>query len=156
MQTRPATVISVTHDSALVSVDAALTCARCAAGKGCGAGILAGSDRPHRIEVALDPALSLRVGDQVRLSLHSSHLLRASALAYGLPLAGIVLALAAGSWLVDSLPDAQAVVLALSGYLAGYVAGRYFLRRENCIERLVPRISGRIAATDARNSTDDE
>ena len=149
MQTSLATVISVTHDSALVSIDATSACARCAAGKGCGAGILAGPDRSRRIEVALDSALSLRIGDQVRLSLHSSHLLRASVLAYGLPLAGIVLSLAAGSWIIDGLGDAQAVLIALPGYLAGYAAGRYLLRRDNCMERMVPTIVERVTAPDA-------
>lgn len=150
MQSSLATVISVMRDSVLVSIDAAPACARCAAGKGCGAGILAGPDEPRQIEVALNPALSLRVGDQVRLSLHSSHLLRASVLAYGLPLAGIVLSLAAGAWIVDGLSDTQAVMIALPGYLAGYLTGRYLLRRENCIERLVPTIAERIVSGPTR------
>ncbi len=140
MHSNLATVISVTHDSVLLSIDAAPACARCAAGKGCGAGILAGPGRPRRFAVARDPALSLSVGDQVRLSMRSSHLLRASVLAYGLPLAGIVLSLAAGSWIIDGLGDSQAVMIALPGYLAGYATGRYLLRRENCMERLVPTI----------------
>jgi positive regulator of sigma E activity len=95
----------------------------------------------------------LEPGDQVRLSLQSSHLLRATTLAYGLPLAGIVLFLAAGSWLNDSLGDNQAVLIALAGFVAGWATGRHLLRRDNCLDRLVPRISERVA-TGSRVSAD--
>lgn len=99
------------------------------------------------------PGMEIATGDRVRLSLQSAHLLRAALLAYGLPLAGIVVSLGGASWFYDSLSDGQAAMIALAGFAAGLMTGRRLLRRDSCLERLVPSITERIA-TDPQKSSD--
>lgn len=102
--------------------------------------------------MALVPDMLIVTGDRVRLSLHSVHLLRAALLAYGAPLAGIVVSLAGASWFYGALADGPAALIALVGFVAGLIGGRRLLRRESCLERLVPCITERIA-TDTRLSS---
>jgi sigma-E factor negative regulatory protein RseC len=136
-------IVSVVDGHATVSVDTAAACARCAAGKGCGAGLLAGSDRSRLIDVELGPGLDVRPGDEVVLTLEPSHLLRAAMLAYGLPLAGVVVAVGIAWYLNRTLSDHLAVALAVAGLAAGVLFGRHFLNRDGCLKNLVPTISER-------------
>lgn len=136
-------IVSIADGQATVSVDAAAICARCAAGKGCGAGLLTGGNRTRMIEVQLSPGLGLKAGDEVRMTLAPSHLLRAAVLAYGLPLAGIVIALGAAWYLNQSLDDHFAIALAIGGLLIGGLFGRHFLNKDACLKNLVPSISAR-------------
>ncbi len=138
-------IVSIADGQATVSVDAAEICARCAAGKGCGAGLLTGSKRTRLIEVQLSPGMEIAAGDEVKLSLAPSHLLRAAIFAYGLPLVGIVIALALASVLNQALDDQLAIVLAISGLVVGGLLGRHFLNKDACLKNLVPTISGRNA-----------
>lgn len=142
------TVTSVHDGIASVSVDSG-ACPRCAAGRGCGAG-LAGSTTRRQIRVPLDASMGVRAGDRVRLSLASGSLWRAAAYAYGLPLAGLVLTPGAAWWLGLVEGDRQAVLLALIGVAAGAWAGRLMLARDACLQRLAPVIAGRVAADDGR------
>ena len=135
-------IVSLRQDRATVAVERTAACPRCAAGKGCGAGLLSGSTRPAMLEVSLSPHLRLSEGDEVRLTLEPSHLLRASLLVYGLPLAGIVLMLVAG-WLISRpLSDPEAVAYAIAGLTAGMLAGRWQLNRRDCLKQFVPKIAG--------------
>lgn len=135
-------IISIRQGRATVAVERTAACPRCAAGKGCGAGLLSGSTRPAMFEITLSPHLRLSEGDEVRLTLEPSHLLRASLLVYGLPLAGIVLMLVAG-WLISRpLSDPQAVAYAIAGLTAGLLAGRWQLNRRDCLKQFVPKIAG--------------
>lgn len=96
------------------------------------------------LEVSLSPHLSLSEGDEVRLSLEPSHLLRASLLVYGLPLAGIILMLVAG-WLISApLSDPEAIAYAIAGLAAGLFAGRWQLNRRDCLKQFVPKIEGAV------------
>lgn len=143
-------MISVAGDSAVVSVKAGVDCARCRAGKGCGAGLFGGSPEDMRnLEVAIAEGLVLRSGDRVRLSLQPRHLLQAAWYVYGLPLAGIVLALVMASWQFGSPGDQVAMLYALVGFATGLSAGRYLLGRNSCLRNLVPVISERLAAAGA-------
>lgn len=99
------------------------------------------------LEVSLSPHLKLSQGDEVRLTLEPSHLLRASLLVYGLPLAGIILMLVAG-WLISRpLSDPQAIAYALAGLAAGLVAGRWQLNRRDCLKQFIPKIEGVVSGT---------
>ena len=138
-------IVSIADGQATVSVDAAEVCARCAAGKGCGAGLLTGSKRTRLIEVQLSPGIETAVGDEVKLSLAPSHLLRAAIFAYGLPLAGIVIALALASIMNQALDDQMAIALAISGLVIGGLLGRHFLNKDACLKNLVPTIAERNA-----------
>jgi len=137
-------IVSIGPDSATVAVARSAACPRCAAGKGCGAGLLSGSTRPAMLEVPLSPQLKLSQGDEVRLTLEPSHLLRASLLVYGLPLAGIILMLVAG-WLISRpLSDPEAIAYAIAGLAAGLVAGRWQLNRRDCLKQFIPKIEGMV------------
>jgi sigma-E factor negative regulatory protein RseC len=143
MDTPVATIISISNGLATVQVERAAACARCAAGKGCGAGLLGGRQSPARIELPAPEGVRLAVGDRVKLELAPANLLEASLLVYGLPLAGVVVALSAGWIVAGALSDADAIVLAIGGLLAGLATGRYRIRRNRCLQRLVPRIAMR-------------
>jgi len=153
MESTIATVISVSRDAALVSIDTATACPRCASGKGCGAGILGDSGSRRNLEVPVMTGMKIAAGDRVRLSLQSAHLLRAALLAYGTPLAGILVSLAGASWLYQAPTDGQAALIALAGFAAGLLTGRQLIRRDSCLERLVPSITERIV-TDTQLSPD--
>ena len=138
-------IVSIADGHATVSVEAAAICARCAAGKGCGAGLLTGSNRARLIEVQLSPHMNLKAGDEVKLSLAPSNLLRAAVLAYGLPLSGVVIALGTAWFLNESLSDRIAIALAMFGLSLGVLCGRHFLNKDACLKNLVPTISERNA-----------
>ncbi len=139
-------IVSIGPGSATVTVERTAACPRCAAGKGCGAGLLGGTRTSALLEVPLSAACSLREGDEVRLTLEPSHLLRATLLVYGLPLAGIVLMLIAGWFISKPLTDAEAVAYAIAGLAAGLIAGRRQLNRHECLQRFVPTIEGKADA----------
>ncbi|MFQ6004626.1 MAG: SoxR reducing system RseC family protein [Woeseia sp.] len=145
MESAHGTIVSVAQGHATVSVDAPQACARCAAGKGCGAGLLTGSNRLRLIDVEVAPGLELHPGDKVRLTLAPAQLLRAAVFAYGLPLVGVIAALAV-AWVINgAIDDGSAVVLAIAGLLAGALSGRYFLNQDRCLKNLVPTVSNRDA-----------
>lgn len=138
-------IVSVAPGHATVLVDAALVCARCAAGKGCGAGLLTGASRSRLIDVSVTPGMDLKPGDDVRLTLAPSHLLRAAVLAYGMPLAGVIIALGIAWMMSRTLNDVLAVTLAICGLVAGALFGRHFLNQDDCLKNLVPTVSERNA-----------
>jgi sigma-E factor negative regulatory protein RseC len=139
-----AQVLAVHAGRALLSVDGNAACPRCAAGKGCGAGLLSGATRKREVEVAIGNDLQLAEGDQVLLSIPSAGLLRAAACAYGLPLAGTVLALALARLVQGPLPDSVAVGVAAAGLIAGWLGGRRLLRGSPCPEDFEPEIVERL------------
>lgn len=146
MHTQPpahafATVISVTDAVATVSVDRSVACPRCAAGKGCGAGLLAGVSKPAVLDIAVPGWMSVHEGEQVRLELEPSRILKASVFVYGLPLLGVILALILGGILIGPLSDQTAIWLSIGGFLAGFACGRHWLGRDRCLEQFVPVIS---------------
>lgn len=135
-------IISINDRTATVEVERVAACPRCAAGRGCGAGLLSGSSKSALLDVSLAPGSRFRAGDEVTLTLAPAHLLRATLLVYGLPLAGTVLALIAGWLLLSPLSDAEAIASAIAGLAAGILAGRRQLKRRDCLQRFVPRIRG--------------
>ena len=139
-------IVSIERGSATVTVERTAACPRCAAGKGCGAGLLSGGKTSALFEVPLSAASSFREGDEVRLTLEPSHLLRATLLVYGLPLAGIVLMLMAGWFISGPLTDAEAIAYAIAGLAAGFFAGHWQLNRHACLKQFVPKIEGRADA----------
>ena len=122
-------ILSISADTATVSVVAS-GCPRCAAGKGCGAGLLASSEGSTQVDIQLSPGHFYRTGDAVTLTIASSSLLRAALLAYGLPLAGIVLALTTGWLVMATLSDFAAAMIALAGLLGGFFLGRRQLQKK--------------------------
>jgi len=143
-------IVAIGATSARVKVASTAACPRCAAGRGCGAGLLSGTRKASILEVTVAAGSGLREGDEVVLALEPSHLLRATMLVYGLPLMGIVVALMAG-WMVSRpMTDGVAILLAVAGLAAGMLAGRWQLHRHECLREFVPTIEGR-AQSDATN-----
>ncbi len=137
-------IISIARDAkgarAIVDVDTGVICPRCAAGKGCGAGIFGASDQPRRVEAILATGLDVSIGDSVSLSLGSRNLLQASIIVYGWPLfgaaTGAIFAALAG------FGDTGAVVVALTGLTLGALLARIRLGASECLTRFVPVVTG--------------
>ena len=126
----------------LVEVSASFSCARCASGKGCGAGLLGDDGSPRRVEALPGDLADLRAGDKVILDLSPQDLLRASALVYGLPLIGALVG-AAVAWLLGAGDDVAAMA-ALAGAAVGILAARLRVRRGECLQRFMPVVTARV------------
>lgn len=124
--------------NALVEVRADTVCARCAAGKGCGAGLFGKRETLRQVAVRVPERASIHEGDSVRLVMQPRDLLVASAIVYGWPLAGGVLGALFAWWLGGS--DAQAAVTALAGIGAGAWLARRRMKDAACLQRFTPRI----------------
>jgi sigma-E factor negative regulatory protein RseC len=130
----------------VVEIAAAPGCARCASGKGCGAGVLAGDERPRSVEALIAHGLLVREGDRVSIQLAPKNLLRAALIVYGLPLTGAIGASAAAYVLGAS--DPAAVAMALVGAGLGLLLGRLRLRQARCLRDFTPTVTERLALAD--------
>jgi sigma-E factor negative regulatory protein RseC len=126
---------------AVIEVTSAIQCARCAAGKGCGAGIVAGSGRRRRIDAVLAANLTVQAGDLVTVEMAPDNLLRAATIVYGLPLSGALVG-AAGAYLAG-FGEPGAAFAVLAGIAAGALVGRLRLRQTACLRRFVPTVTAR-------------
>lgn len=143
METPVGTIVSLSDRAgdlcALIEVDAAAACRRCAAGRGCGAGILGVGSGARRIEVTIDPSLQLGEGEQVQLALAPDSILRASTIVYGIPMLGALVAAVVAYGL--SLGDLGAAIAVLAGLGAGMLFGRRRLQRTECLREFTPTVA---------------
>lgn len=143
-------ILSVHPDAeppfAVVEIAAAPGCARCASGKGCGAGLLAGDERPRSVDALIAHGLAVREGDSVCIQLAPKNLLRAALIVYGLPLAGAITAAAMAYLLGASDPAAVAMVLVGAGL--GLLIGRLRLRQTRCLRDFTPTVTERLVLAD--------
>ena len=128
----------LTEQVATVVVESPVACKRCAAGKGCGAGIFQDTSRPREIKVVIPKGMSVRQGDVIELTIGPKFLLRAAMLAYGLPLVSMVVFLGLAWMLIGNPGDGAAILLAVCGLFVGLVGGRQILDRESICEQFVP------------------
>lgn len=128
---------------AVVEVDPQVVCPRCAAGRGCGAGLFSGEQQARRVEAWISPGLDIDEGDVVRIELAPQNVLRAALIVYGLPLSGA--AIAAGIAYLYGLGDAGAAALAIAGLIAGIVTARHQLARRACLAQFTPTVTERVA-----------
>lgn len=147
METAIGRVSSLAAGTATVVVAAQLVCGRCAAGNGCGAGLVFSNDATRQFDVAIPAGMALSRGDRVNLRLAPNNLLRAAMIVYGLPLVLMVLAVVFASGFDFFGSDAATVLFAMGGLAAGFIIGRRLLARAGACDRFVPVIDGR---TDAR------
>jgi sigma-E factor negative regulatory protein RseC len=126
---------------AVVAVQDAPVCPRCAAGKGCGAGLLAPGTGERRIEATVPAGMSLAVNDDVEVSLAPDNILRAAMIVYGLPMLGALTG-AAFSYAI-ALGDKGAAGAALLGLGAGLVISRRKLQQADCLRSFTPSIEKR-------------
>jgi len=135
-------VVGLRPGWATVRVDQRFVCPRCAAGRGCGAGIF-GRGGSGLVEVSLPPEVSLTLGQSVSLSLEPGRLLHAAWLVYGIPLLALFsAALVAGYAMPGGTSDAVALAMAAAGLLCGGWWARRRLRRVGCAGRFVPYLAG--------------
>ncbi len=121
MEIRTGNVIASDNGGFIVEVEVT-GCARCAAGNGCGAGLLTAGSGFRQIRVAARDHADFQIGDTVQLSLSPGRLLRMAAIVYGLPLLTAVAAAAAA--LLLHLGDAKAAIVTLTGLLLGWWGAR--------------------------------
>ena len=138
MHQAEAIVTSVSGKHAIVRAGS-MVCARCAAGKGCGAGVFGAGGKAREMTVTVADGLRVAPGDPVILSLRDSSLTRAAWYAYGLPLAGLLSASALAALL--GADDAAALLSGAAGLAGGLIAGRWLGRRQDCVSRMRPVIS---------------
>lgn len=135
-------ILAIRHDSsprrAEVEVTSAQRCARCASGKGCGAGLVGKDGRLRRVDATIPAGCEVTVGDEVRIELAPDSVLAAALVVYGLPLAGAVVG--AGAAHLASFGDAGAALAASTGLAVGAFLGRAHLRRVRCLNRFTPTI----------------
>jgi sigma-E factor negative regulatory protein RseC len=138
-------VLTIHDDSsprhAEVEVTSAPRCARCASGRGCGAGLVGEDGRLRRVEALIPPGCEISVGDEVRIELAPESVLGAALIVYGLPLAGAVGG--AGVAYLAGFGDAGAAMIALAGLALGALLGRMRVRRDPCLGRFKPTIVAR-------------
>ncbi|MAL99734.1 MAG: sigma E positive regulator RseC/MucC [Alteromonadaceae bacterium] len=107
-------VVAVEGLQAWVRVEREGSCQRCSARNGCGQRLMAELSGPAKAQqVRVDNELRARVGDKVLLGLGEQTLLWASLKLYFLPLLGLILGAAAGTWLFGNTEPA--VVLVATG-----------------------------------------
>ena len=128
---------------ALVEVNAPVPCARCAAGKGCGAGLIGGTRESRRVEALVGHGVTIGEGDEVMIELKPENLLKASLIVYGLPLSTAIIASAFAYF--AGFGDMAAALAALGGVALGLVVARARLRQSACLRRFTPTIIERIA-----------
>lgn len=148
MNTPEGRVVEASGEFATVRVEAAIACARCAAGRGCGAGLLQ-KGRARTVKARIPADLYLEPGDLVRLELAPDHLLRAAWLAYGLPLLGAILAVGAASRFAGTGSELPVIACGLFGLVVGLMAGRRILQREGCLQHMTPVAAQRVPALPA-------
>ena len=131
-------------ERAIIDVDVAAVCSRCAAGKGCGAGILGGSGRVRQVAATIGTGVRLGVGDRVEIALRPRDLLQAAVVVYVPPLLGAAIAATAAYGIVGR--DIDAAAAALIGMALGLFASRYYLNHTTCLERVTPVVERRLPA----------
>jgi len=135
-------------DSALIEVDAGEICARCAAGKGCGAGLLGSGSRLRQINASVAENVHIDGGDYVRISLQPGNVLRAAIIVYAYPLAGALLGAIAANRL--GLSDLSAAMAALAGIGFGLVLAKISLRNARCLSAFTPVVAERLSSPPGR------
>ena len=124
-----------------VEVTSAPRCARCASGRGCGAGLVGKDGRLRRVDALIPAGCEVSVGDEVHIELTPDSVLGAALIVYGLPLGGALVG--AGAAYLGGLGDTAAAMIALAGLLLGALLGRMRVRRDQCLSRFTPTIVAR-------------
>lgn len=133
-----AEVTAVEGSHAWVACRAQQGCARCAAGNGCGGGLLGRwlGDRLHRVRVV--HAGGIAVGDCVVIGLDERALLRLAAAVYGIPLAALIGGAVAAEALYGT--DSAALAGAAAGLAGGFAWVRAFSRKMSANRRFQPAV----------------
>ncbi len=141
MESATGTITWIENGVATVVVEAQNRCKRCESGRGCGAALI-GIEQTRQLKVGIPARMSLQRGDHVRLTVSPRHLLRAALLAYGLPLASL-LVFSGAAWVSGVVTtDIAAFVFAAAGLGIGLVGSRRILGKGAACEQFLPEIDG--------------
>lgn len=127
--TRSGRVVAVEGAQAQVRFEQESACSACRAAKVC-----AGNSPTRDIVVAIDAGRALSIGDRVEVGVSAATALRATAIAYTTPLAGLLVGMMAGT--VSGLPEPAVVFISLAGLAIGFATMGRFARRPG--NRLTP------------------
>lgn len=141
-------ILSVQPDgaSATVEVETVDFCARCAKGKGCGAGLFGNSRGPRQFEAPVLGPMKLQAGDEVLIELAPDSVLRAASIVYGAPLVGMLIA--GGISYLAHMTDGQSALVLAGGIIGGACISHWRLRRRNCLRQFTPTITQRLATAE--------
>lgn len=142
MESVAAKIREINGRVATVVVTAAPMCPRCAAGRGCGAGIFHSGTNYPSMRIALPPSLRVEVDDEIRLAIDPRKLLLGAGLAYGIPLVAMVVALFVAQWVFGGMGDMGGIVVASGGLLTGMAVSRIYLARKPACKELIPVVQG--------------
>lgn len=137
-------VVASANGSAVVEVPRRSSCASCASSGGCGVSTLAKLFGAGITRVRIDDRLGLRTGDRVIVGIGNGALVRASLLAYLLP----ILAMAAGAILAAQADagDMGSALGAVAGLAIGLLATLKLTRSHRLQAAFQPVLIRRIAA----------
>lgn len=126
MLERTGTVVRREGGRVEVQLDRVEACTGCAGTGGCGIGplIRALRRRPQACSLSIPEAAEFETGERVRLCLPAPSMLRAAALAYGLPLVGTFGGAGLLAAFAPSAPDWWVASGALGGLAIGFLVGR--------------------------------
>jgi len=131
-----ATVVEVGPEQIIVQTLRKSSCNSCAANKGCGTAVLSKAiGQKHSIvtiskEQKTDP--SLVPGDQVIIGVNESMLLNGSALAYIIPIAGMIAVSLLAQWLGVAMElngELHIIISAFAGLVGGIMFSRFYLTK---------------------------
>ena len=130
-----ASVVRVEAGVAWVATRSRSACGHCGAGNDCGTAMVAKLFGEKENLLRLDNPLDARVGERVVIGVSDSMLLKASALAYLMPLLALIGAVALGQWsgLGEDLSTLLGFVgLGLGLWLTNYITGGSRSRKAYC------------------------
>ena len=126
---RQARVVAVDAGQVVVRLERVAACSACPGGKLCGAG-----SRSQDFSVPYSAPEPIAPGDQVMIGIAPTAALRATAVAYLTPLAGLVIAMtSASAW---GFSDGTVALLSLLGLGLGFIAMRQLAHHPS--QRLAP------------------
>lgn len=126
---RQARVVAVDAGQVLVRLERVAACSACPGGKLCGAG-----SRSQDFNMPYSASEQIAPGDQVMIGIAPTAALRATAVAYLTPLAGLITAMVLAS--ACGLADGAVAVLSLLGLGLGFIAMRHLARHPS--QRIAP------------------
>ena len=117
-----ALVVAIQHHQAQVEIVRQKPCGICGQTRGCGVSIWGKLFGHQTNSFAVDNALKAQVGDMVLLAVEDGAVLSSATMAYGLPLALLLIGAACGQQFLHlaSSSDANSLMGALLGFLLGY------------------------------------
>ncbi len=137
--------ISAIHDDHVtVEVNTASFCPRCAAGKGCGAGLIGSDSGPRHVDVSLPEHVDLVEGAEVTLELEPQSVLRAAVVVYGVPL--LIMAVVSVVAVLLGWSDLVSAAVMVGAGVLGVSVSRRRLQRSNCLKQFTPVIRGQAGA----------